>query len=214
MKKNLITTITFCIIILFTSCASKQKVIRERSETFIADINSFEVGTFHLYTTLGVGRPKITDFYVSFAPRSNYLFAKARVGIDVIEIGFSYPERLKLNQAKEQYISAYEAGTIPDTKPKNKNAISKGDVSVAWGSLGLTHEVDTSYVTNTQYLEAGKPYFRIRLVQEEQQSEENVHSPALCIYISPSQWESIVEACDQERIVDMTDEILAEAEAF
>lgn len=210
----LLPIILITITITFSSCASKEKVIRERDETFIADINSFEVGTFHLYTTLGMGRPKISDFYVRFAPRTNYIFAKARIGIDVIEVGFSYPERLSLNQAKDQYISAYEAGTIPNTKPKNKNAISKGNVSVAWGSLGLTHEVETTYVTNTQYLEAGKPYFRIRLVQEEELSEEHIHSPALCIYISPSQWESIVEACNQECLVQMTDEILEQAEAF
>ena len=214
MKKKLITTITLCIIILFSSCASKQKVIRERSESFIADINSFEVATFHLYTTLGMGKPKISDFYVRFAPRTNYLYAKARIVIDVIEIGFSYHERLNIKDAKEKYILAYESGNIPNTKPTKKNAISKGNTSVAWGSLGLTHEVDTTYITNIQYLEADKPYFRFRFVQEEEVSGENVHSPALCLYISPSQWEQIMEACNQEHLVEMTDEILAQAEAF
>ena len=150
MKKlSTLLVFIFCIILL-SGCASKEKVLRERDETFIADIDSFEVATLHLYTTIGsLGKPRISDFYFRFAPRTNYLFAKARVGIDLIEIGFSYPERLKVNQAKEEYIEAYESGNIPNVKPTKKNAISKGDVSVSWGSLGLTHEVLTTYITTT-----------------------------------------------------------------
>lgn len=214
--KKLFTLIAFFVcIFLLSCCASKQKVIRERNETFIADIDSFEVATFHLYTTIGsLGKPKISDFYIRFAPRTNYLYAKARVGIDVVEIGFSYPERLKINETKDKYILAYETGNIPDTKPTKKNSISKGDADLAWGSLGLTHAVSTTYITNTEYLEKDKPYFRFRFVQVEENTGDNIHSPALYVYISPAQWEQILEACNQERLIQLTDEILEQAEAF
>lgn len=214
MKKHFILLLSSIFFMLFTACTSNQIVEQERSETFIADINSFEVGKFHLYTTLGLGRAKITDFYVSFAPRTNYILLKARIGIDAVEVGFSYPERQSLNMARETYILAYESDSIPNVKANKKNAISKGQATVAWGSLGLTHKVTTTYFTNYYYLEPKKPYFRIKFDQAEEKEGDKVNSPALSIYISPSQWEKILEACNQEHLVELTDEILSEAEEF
>ena len=215
MKRFFLIISIFTSFIILTSCASKQIEKRERSETFIADINSFEIGTVHLYTTItAFGKPKISDFNIYFSPRTNYVFAKAKIGIDLVQIGFSYEERQKLNQAKEIYFFAYENNTIQNAKPTKKNSISQGNASVEWGSFGLSHEVMTTYMTNTQYLEPDKPYFRIKFIQKEEEQGDNVKSPALCIYISPSQWKKIVEVCNQEHLVEMTDEILAQAEAF
>lgn len=201
-------------IIAFTSCASKEKTPRERDETYIANINPFDVETYHLYTTVNIGKPKVSDFYVTFSPRTNYLFIKARMGIDVVRVGFSYQDRMMINEAAKQYLEAYENGTIQDVKPTKKNAYSKGTVLFEWGATGPAHEVVTTYRTNAQYLEPNKPYFLISIDSKEEEGQEHISSPRIGIYISPSQWENIIEKCSQENLEAMTDEIIAEADAF
>ncbi len=202
------------LIVALTSCASKEKPPRERDETFIANINPFDVETYHLYATVNIGKPKVSDFYVTFAPRTNYLFIKARLGIDVVRVGFSYEDRMMISEAANQYLEAYENGNIPNVKPTKKNAYSKGTVLFEWGATGLAHEVIPTYRTNAQYLEPNKPYFLISIDSMEEEGRDHISSPRIGIYISPSQWETIIEKCNQQNLEAMTDEILAEAEAF
>lgn len=102
---------------------------------------------------------------------------------------------------------------IKDIKPTKKNAFTSGTAYVEWGAAGLGHEVETTYFTSTQFLEENKPYFLIQFNQTEEKISE-VYSPKLFIYISPSQWEKIIEACNQEHLISMTDQIVEEAEAF
>ena len=201
---------------LFTACASKEpKPPRERDETFIADISPFEVGTFHLYASFGYTKPKICDFSVIFYPRSNTVYIKGRVGMDIIQVGFSQSERSSLAAAKDKYIEAYTSGTITNEKPTKKNAISTGKVPFYWGALGSGYQAEVTYLTNVEYILDNKPYFRIQFQATKGIGpDEQYSSPKTNIYISPSQWETIVEACNQERLVEMTDEILAEAQAF
>ena len=215
MKKNIFfVSIIFVLVFLFSGCASKDAEPRERTETFIADVNPFTVTTLHLYAKINMGKPKISDFTVTFAPRTNTLFIKGRVGVDVIRIGFDYEERKSLSMARMKYIMAYKNSNIPNEKPSKKNAYSNGSVFLEWGGLGTSHDVTTTYMTNAEYLEKGKPYFRLFFNSTGEEASEHVYSPRLRIYISPSQWESIMELCGQEHLEEMTDAILAEANAF
>ena len=213
MKKQL-TVFSILILLLFSCCTTTKALPKERDDNFIADINAFDVETFHLYaSSSNIGKIKISDFYVSFAPRSNYLFFTGRVGINAVRLGFSYAERKSLVQAKESYITAYEENLIPDVKPTKKNKYSQGIASVEWGVAGFAHDVDTTYITNAQYLEKDKPYFRILFTQTKTEEDE-VYSPKISIFISPAQWENIIEACNQQALEARCDEILAEADAF
>lgn len=215
MKKNYLTLITISVfLILLTGCASKPKTPKVRSETFIADVNPFAVENFHLYTTKSINKPTISDFTLYFAPKTNYVLLNSKIGVNFVRIDFSYEERLALNEARNKYLQALESGTIPDEKPKKKNAYSTGKIQVSWGVAGLTHFVNTSYITNAYYLEPDKPYFRISIEPAEEEGNEHVYSPSFCIYISPSQWESIIEACNQDHLVALTDEIVNQANAF
>ena len=213
-RHSIILISTLLITLLSVSCASKDKPPRPRDETYIADLNSFSVETFHLYAAFGLNQPKIQDFTIYFAPRNNYVYVYGRIGIDVIQAGFSYKERQKLIAAKEKYINDYEEKTLPKDKPTKKNAYSTGDVSFKWGAAGLTHETDTIYMTNVQYILDGKPYFRILFEQAKENDGSGNSSPRVSIYISPSQWEKIVEACNQDHLIQLTDDILFEAEEF
>ena len=218
MKKISKITIALSVLIISItsiSCASKKlPAPKERSDTFIANVNPFEIGTFHVYAgSSNIGKLKISDIYLTFDPRTKCVMAAGRIGVNAVRLGFSYEERKSLLAAKETYCAAVEALAIPKAKPTKKNAYSTGSVSIEWGALGLAHYVMTSYITNAEYLEENKPYFRILLTQTEDERTQ-VYSPKIFIYISPSQWDKIVEACNQEKLVAMTDEILAEAEAF
>lgn len=210
----------FLIIILITSiflisCASKEPAPpRERDETYIADINPFKVGEFHLYASFGLGKPKISDFTATFYPQTNYIYINSKIGIDKVEFCFSYSERVKLSQAKDKYLELYETNQLPTGKPKKKNAISSGNVYLNWGALGPAHQSYVSYYTNVEYILEGKPYFRILFEQAKENDGSGNSSPRVNVYISPAQWEQILEACNQDRLVQMTDEILAQAEAF
>ena len=91
--KLLLPLILLTLITSLTSCASKEKPPRVRDETFIADIPPFEVGTFHLYAAFGLTKPKIYDFTAYFYPRSNMLYFTGRIGLDALNVGFSFTER-------------------------------------------------------------------------------------------------------------------------
>ena len=215
MKKSIIIISAIILTTFFTGCASKEKPPRVRDETFIADISPFEAGTFHLYASFGLTKPKICDFTATFYPRSNMIYVKGRVGMDIVQIGFSMSERNSLAAAKDQYIELYTSGGIKNEKPTKKNAISTGIVPFNWGALGAGYQADVKYYTNVEYILENKPYFRIQFeATKGKGADENFSSPRTNIYISPAQWEQIVEACSQERLVAMTDEILAEAQAF
>ncbi len=213
-KKNSIILFILISIFLLGSCASKKIIVRERSESFIADINPFEIDTFHLYaSSSNVGKVKVSDLYFTFDPRSNYIYVSGRIGVNAVRFGFSYEERKSLLEARNAYIRAYEASAIKDVKPSKKNAFSTGTVSVEWGAAGLAHGVETGYFTSTQYLEKDKPYFLIQFIQTEEEISE-VYSPKIFVYISPAQWEKIIEACDQQVLVEMSDRIMEEAQEF
>ena len=215
MKKSLLFIISIMLLTsLFTSCASKEKPPRERDETYIADINMFTVETFNLYSAFGMGQPKVQDFTFIFEPRTNYLYARGRIGIDQVEVAFSYKERQKILAAKDMYILEYETGNLTKKKPSKKNAYNTGSVPIRWGVAGLGHSTVTTYMTNVQYILKDKPYFRILFSPAKEDDGSENSSPKIMVYISPAQWEKIIEACNQERLVELTDAIIEEADEF
>ena len=201
-------------IFMLTSCASKEKPVRVRDETFVADVPSFKVGVLHLYSSFSLNRPKVNDFQVTFYPRSNYIYIKGRIGADIVDIGFSYNERKSLEQAKDAYLAAYEQGTLKKEKPTKKNAFSKGTARFFWGTFGANNETVAPYYTNVQYILDNKPYFRILFEQTKELEDPEKSSPRINLYISPAQWEQIMEMCNQETLEAQTDEIVLQADAF
>ena len=216
MKKTILLITTIISIFMISGCASKQteRAPRERDETYVADLDPFNLETFHLYSINKNGKPKITDFTISFAPRSNYLFVSSKTGINVVRTGFSYQERKALKEAHDLYISQLNSGTIDRTKPSKKNAYNRGIASVEWGLGGIGYETNTFYMTNAYFLEENKPYFRILMEAAEEKPGNQLYSPKYSIFISPAQWEKIEELCRQENLEARVDEILAEANEF
>ena len=214
MKIKLLSfTFIIITILIITSCVTTPKVPKERSETFIANIDQFYIGELHLYTRMTINNPKISDFELTFAPRSNYVIANVKIGLDVIKIGFSYKERMIIKDIAEEYIVDYQNGLLKNEKPTNKNALLKSVVPLSWGVFGYSHSVDVKYYVNIEYLESDKPYFRLRF-EATDDLEDGSTTPAFSIYISPSQWQKIFEICNQKSLEAQVDKILAQAEAF
>ena len=216
MKKLFLLLLTFFTITLFVSCAStsKETAPRERDETFIADISSFKLDTLHLYTQLKTGKPKINDLSLYFDPKTNFLIVNTKIGIDYVRLGFTYDERKALFEAYNKYIEDYENGTIPTEKPTKKNAYTTGMALIGWGVTNYSYEADSKYITNAYYLTAEKPYFRLYFNAGADFTDKSIYSPVFSIYISPAQWETILELCNQEALEARVDEILEEADAF
>ncbi|MBR4791662.1 MAG: hypothetical protein IK024_12290 [Treponema sp.] len=212
--KRIFFVLLIAAVFLLSSCASKDKPPRERDETYIADINAFTVETFNLYSAFGMGQPKVQDFTFIFEPRTNYLYARGRIGIDQVEVAFSYKERQKILAAKDMYILEYETDNLTKQKPSKKNAYNTGSVPIRWGVAGLGHSTVTTYMTNVQYILKDKPYFRILFSSAKEDDGSENSSPKIMVYISPAQWEKIIEACNQERLVELTDAIIEEADEF
>ena len=216
MKKtiSIILTLSTLIIILFSGCASKEKPVRVRDENFVADVPYFKVGVVHLYSSFSLNKPKVHDFQVTFYPRSNYLYITGRIGADIVDIGFSYNERKSLAQAKDAYLEAFKKGQLKKEKPTKKNAFSSGTVRFFWGTFAANNETVAKYYTNVQYILDDKPYFRILFEQTKELEDPDKTSPRMNFYISPAQWEQIMEMCNQEVLEARTDEIVAQADAF
>ena len=79
--------------------------------------------------------------------------------------------------------------------------------------LGYSHDIQVTYSTNIEYLEPDKPYFRLKF-NSITDPEDGSTSPSFSIYISPSQWKTIFEMCNQEILVSKVDEILQEADVW
>ena len=171
------------------------------------------MGNLHLYTKQSINSPRITDFDVYFSPRTNSIFFKFNIGIDIVQISYSYSERKKLFETAQKYLSNYENNLINNEKPTSKNAYYKGIIPISWGVFGLTHSVNTNYKVNTEYVWPDKPYYRLQY-ESTKDIEEDSNSPAFSIYISPSQWQTIFEMCNQELLEAQVDSILEQAEAF
>ena len=215
MKKSILLISTILLLLtIFISCASKEKPPRERSESFVADIGPYSIGEFHIYTAFGMSKPKISDFKATFYPRSNYIYFDTKIGIDKVQFCISYPERKNLAEAKEKYIELYKNKQIKNEKPTKKNAISKGNVYINWGTLGPSHSAYAPYYTNIEYILENKPYFRILCEQSKELDDSGNSSPRVKIYISPAQWEEICEMCEQAKLEARADEIIAQANEF
>ena len=209
--------ITLSLFFVTTSCASKKELkeqpVIERSENFIANLNTFFVGNLNLYTKRSIGNPTITQFDVYFSPRTNSILLAGKLGIDVIQLEFTYAERKNIYTAALQYISNYENGLISQEKPTSKNAYIKGKVPISWGVFGYTYDAVTKYQVNTEYLWIEKPYYRFKLEAAPADGDSG-SSPAFSIYVSPSQWKTIFELCDQATLEARCDEVVEQVEEF
>lgn len=217
MKKTRIFTAFLFICLCLSSCASKKELQEkpelERTEDYIADLTPIFLGNLHLYTKQSVNAPKITDFDVYFNPRTNTISLSFKLGLNVVQLSYSYSERKEIYDSAKQYIFNYENNLITVVKPTSKNAYLKGKAPISWGVFGLVYSTITKYQANTEYLWIDKPYYRLKY-DTAKANDDDANSPSFSIYISPSQWQNIFEMCNQAVLESKVDDILEQADVF
>ena len=212
-----IVLISFIAFLFLTSCASsKTKEPRQMDDTFLADLEDFDLGEISIQTSLNKNQPKVTQVSIQCTPRSNTIKFYFKLGMDTMGINFTYNERMALNQVFDEYITQINEGRLENRKPTKKNAYSIGNFTVAWGVLGLTHYVDTTYYTNYKFVEERKPYFIIQAESsvERTESGQNYNSPTFTIYLSPAQIQKLREICSQQKLVDYVNSVYTDAYDF
>ena len=68
-----------------------------------------------------------------------------------------------------------------------------------------------TYFTNYEYLEENKPYFKLKVNATPYPEEENVSSPNLELFFSPSQLETLINVVNYEVIYAKVEELKSEA---
>lgn len=212
-----ILVIILSVNILLTSCASKQKAPRQPDENFLADISNFQLGEINCYCTGDITKPKITNFSFSISPKTNNILVKGHVGLNTVLFSLSYAERLKINESFNTYLEDIKNTKLENRKPKLKNSYTNGYTFVQWGAAGLSHEVDSTYFTNYEFItltDKSQPYFYFLVDSAAEENSEHIYSPRLKIYLSPAQIKTIIELCSQDRIQQEVNNILSQANTF
>lgn len=97
--------------------------------------------------------------------------------------------------------------------------LNEGEIELSeWSSVGSNFSrkyglSGSKYSTLAEYLEENKPYFRLKFDATDDYTD-NSTSPLFCIYVSPLQWQTIFELCDQETLEAHCDEIIEQGQAF
>lgn len=218
MKKSFILFLSVILTVLLfnTGCATKQESSEpvEQKYDFVADIDSFDIGSFNLLVSHNLTDEKITEIFLSFSPRTNCIIGKARIGANLVSFTFDYEQRIKMLDAVNQYKYEFENGKLTNRKPTKKNAYFIDKSFVSWGMLGYGHDVTTEFFTNVEFLEPTKPYFKIQFLSQEEPGYDDVYSPRFSIFISPSQWDKIIQACNQEDLEKKSTQVVDEAYEF
>lgn len=216
MKKTVIILLTLFTVFI-TSCGStKIKPVREPDETYLADIDTFELGNVNCLTAFGKSKAKVTDIYFLINPRTNELILRFRLGIDLMELVYTYSERENIDNTFTTYLEDIQNPKLPNIKPNKKNSyLLVRDGYVGWGLTTIGHTVyNAEYFTNYEFLEPNKPYFKIQYYSAEEKDKKDVLSPYFAIYLTPAQIRKIREICNQNRIQEEVDKVLKEAYTF
>lgn len=196
---------------IFTFSCNTTKTPKEPGDDYIADVNSFRMDYIRCLMADNLGRPTAVDLVMYLYPRSNTLEIRWKSGINIVCWDLGKKERDAIAASAAQYLAAYNAGNLPEQKPSKKTAWWSGVIPTGWGVGGFTRTTDAKSYITYEYLEKGKPYFLIRSDPTRYEQEENVSSPKISIYLSPSQLENFLELISQEHLNAEANAIVEEA---
>ncbi len=215
--KKILSFLLLAGIVLFTSCKTTRLTPqRQPDEFFLADLNEMDLGTISCLTAFGKTKTKATDVTFSINPRTNELVVRFRLGIDVIELVYTYAERNKINDTITTYLEDVKDSNLAHRKPNKKNSyILFKDGYVGWGLTLISHRVyDVLYFTNYEFLENNKPYFKMQYYSSKEKEKKDIGSPYFAIYLTPVQLRKIREICDQDAIMEKVNAKLSAVYTF
>lgn len=205
MKKIQIACLLL-LISLFMGCLSTKSVTKEADPNFLGDFNPIQLENF-IAGRYSMGQLKPLEIEAYFVPRNNNLELYFRDGMNKYALILSYEARQAIEKAGQQYLIAYEEGTLVQEKPTEKNATEFAEASLAWGVTGLARSGSTKIYTNHEFLEKGRPYFRITVKQTNDKNDSSTLSPRVEIYFSPALLRTFLENTQQEVFLSQIEEM-------
>ena len=219
---NVIICIAFtALLTVFASCATIKGGDADKAEAdpnFIGDFDPIRLeDAMALRKVFGKIKPTVLRLY--FVPRTNIVEAHFRDGMNTL-LMFDENARNTIGEAGALYAASYgdyssgNANAMPVRKPTKKNVFNTGSVSVAWGVTAAARNGKSSFRTNYEFLEKNKPYFLLTAEPADDKEDSSAQSPAVHLYFSPSQLESLFEITGREALCEQVDELNKKAFTF
>ena len=212
-------TLTAACALVFGSCAHTAVKSEQPDPDFLGDFDPIRLeDVMALRNSFGKIKPAQLRMY--FVPRTNIVEVHLRDGANAFVLMFDQSARQTLREAISLYAQAYERygsgehKAMEVRKPTAKNAFNRGPLSVAWGVLGTARSGSTHFRTNYEFLEKGKPYFLFTAEPADDRDASDVQSPALKLYFSPSQLETLLAVIDEQALRSEVDTLNEKAFTF
>ncbi|WP_428769697.1 hypothetical protein V1L52_11200 [Treponema sp. HNW] len=228
-RVSVLNFIGFVAVLMFVfislSCKSVQKVPNGQSAEqsadpdFLGDFDPIRLENVMALRSV-FGKVKPTEIRLYFVPRTNIVEAHLRDGMNAVVLMFTAEQRRTLAQGIELYGNAYaeyaggNRAAMPERKPNRKSSFNRGELSIAWGVIGLARTAETEFRTNYEYLEKGKPYFMLTAESADSSEDSSIQSPRVDLYFSPAQLQTLLEVTEQASLQKQVDILNEKAFAF
>jgi len=150
---------------------------------------------------------------VYFVPRNNCVEFYFRDIANEICFSFNKNERSKITSACETFLKQYEEKTVPHNKVNAKTAYIKSTCALWFGVLSPEIECsNTDYYINVEFINK-RPYLLLKFVPS-RCDKTDAFTPAISLYLSPSQTRDFIEILDQEYLLDLLTELEEKAYTY
>ena len=226
MKKQtlVLAAISAC---FFMSCASKEaeddEIYYEGDEGFLTEIEAPEMNenfladfdevllenSMVLVKNMGKLKPREIK-HVYLYPRKNTIEMKFHYGVNMVAIILNQKERTKIIENAERFFAEYEAKELHKHKVKAKTAYCNSTMPFYWGVTSTNNgTVKNKYYLNYEIIDK-RAYFVIHFTPTRcdqgygnGESDVDVYTPKMTLYLSPSQLHDFVDLLDQENLLSV-----------
>lgn len=203
MKIRNVMLAIFCLMLIFTGCATN-KAVEEESE-YLETLGDFD--PFLLGPVMGLWKSgddvKSCECDMYFVPRTNSVELYFSYGMNKICIMLDAKACDGFKTMVEAYMNDYSNRTFADRKPDSKNKYGSINAEIAWGVFGYSYDAGIRIDFNYELI-GGKPYFMMKMNQGF--AKDNDHSPVMTMYFNPLQLENIFTLADPKVIQEYISE--------
>ena len=206
MKTKLMRIFSALLILstVFISCSTTK--VEQKDPNFLADMDAIYLGDAVCLNKQNFFKPKAITVDVEFLPRNSNIRLSLKDGMNKVVLVFTNEEFRNFAESVGTYTEMYENNQLDrkNYKPNRKNNFNKGKVDIYWGAVGLGRNVTAPYDTNYQLVEVEgetNPYFRLEVHPTDYPEEENVASPNVTLYFTPSQLKQLILLINMDTIM-------------
>lgn len=210
-------TTTCCFLIAVISavllCEACTSISKKDNPDFLGDYPPQFLGRMRLNVVKRYSDTLLPrDISFIFEPQINTVKFHHKLLGDNIWIYLTKDNRVALQQAIKQYLTAFDEKNLTPEGAKKKSAFGKTDVFMTWGLVGAAHEAVPTLRFDYQFITPQRPYFI--LANATVQSVDGANCPAIRIAISPAQCKDILKILDEQSLLNLVAELKIEYEKF